>query len=185
MLERDWIYLEAASENLEEYLLSSQLYYPLGGSPKKRSGQGLLQLTIGNLLVTLARLQAIPWSGEEANRLSQFQDQVAEIQQRWKSNWISKAEKEFPVRLNLWKNCIQDWAAGEEHTLTGYRHQVRWRVILHLLSDEPSMRYHEDNLLTGLDSRLKYISSPGPFVWEQELQAGFPEEIYWYLYLSV
>jgi hypothetical protein len=185
MLERDWTYLEEASANLEDYLLSSQLYYPLGGFLKKHSDQGLLQLTLGNVLVTLARLQAITWSGEEAQRLDQFQDQVNDIRQRWRSNWILKAEKEFPARLNLWQTCIRDWAAGEEHTLTGYRHQVRWRVILHLLCDEPSMRYHEETMLTGLDSRLRQISHTGPFVWEKELETGFPKSIYWYLYLSI
>ncbi len=184
-LEQDWAYLEIAADSLEEYLLSSQLYYPLGSVRGSKSSRGMLQLTLGNLLVTLARLDAVNWQAELQKRLQDYHEQIAVIRQRWKSNWINKTDKEVIARLTLWRNCVQDWADSSEHSLAGYRHQVRWRVILHLLTDETHSRIQEDAMLSGLDSRLRLISKPGPFVWEEVLQAGFPQDQYWYLYLSM
>ncbi|NMC34993.1 MAG: hypothetical protein GYA36_21440 [Veillonellaceae bacterium] len=182
MLERDWAFLEVAVGGLEEYLQSSILYYPLGYT---RKAQGLLQLTLGNLLVTTARLQAIQWDGADKGKLDILLETVDAVRSRWRAGWNKKAEQEIPARLNLWKNSLRDWADNHEHTLAGYRHQVRWRVILHLLMAENGRHYHEESILAGLDSRLRMISTPGDFLWEPEIEQGFSKQVYWYLYLKV
>jgi hypothetical protein len=40
----------------------------------------------------------------------------------------------------------------------------------------------ERDLLHSLDQILRAVLAPGEFVWEPELQAGFPAEEDWYLY---
>lgn len=182
MLERDWAYLEAAAEGLEEYLHSSILYYPLGHAKKV---QGLLQLTLGNLLVTVTRLQAASWDAADAAKLEDLLGKVDFIRTRWAASWDKKADQEVPARLNLWQNTLREWADNREHSLVGYRHQVRWRVILHLLMAESSSYFREEAVLAGLDARLRMISTPGGFVWEPEIEKGFPRQDYWYLYLNV
>jgi len=182
MLERDWAYLEAALEGLEDYLQSSILYYPLGSAKKV---QGLLQLTLGNLQVTIARLQAVQWGVEEGRKLDRLLTEITTIQNRWSANWNKKAEQEIPARLNLWRNSLNDWAYSREHILVGYQHQVRWRVILHLLLAESGSLYREESILAGLDARLRMISTQGDFIWEPEIEQGFPQQVYWYLYLNV
>ena len=182
MLERDWAYLEAAAEGLEEYLHSSILYYPLGHAKKV---QGLLQLTLGNLLVTVTRLQAASWNAADAMRLEDLLSKIDVIRERWRASWQIKAEQEVPARLNLWQTTLREWADNREHSLAGYRHQVRWRVILHLLMEESGSFLREEAILAGLDARLRMISTPGGFVWEPEIETGFPRQVYWYLYLNV
>jgi hypothetical protein len=182
MLERDWAYLEAATENLEEYLHSSILYYPLGNTKKVK---GLLQLTLGNLLVTTKRLNAAQWNAEDLLRLAGFLSDIEDIHKSWRANWNKKTEQEVPARLSLWQNSLREWADHREHTLVGYRHQVRWRVILHLLISESGSHFREEQVLAGLDARLRMISNPGGFVWEPELEQGFSRQEYWYLYLNV
>jgi hypothetical protein len=182
MLERDWAFLEVAAGGLEEYLQSSILYYPLGNT---RKAQGLLQLTLGNLLVTTTRLKAANWDETEKLALNDLLERIEAIRKRWMAGWDKKAEQEIPARLNLWQNSLNEWADTREHTLAGYRHQVRWRVILHLLLTETVNRYHEESILAGLDSRLRMISTPGDFLWEPEIEQGFSRQTYWYLYLKV
>ncbi len=185
ILKQDWEFLEAAAGDLETYLLSSILYYPLGGARKSDSTQELLQLTLGNVLLTITRLQAVDLTEEEAGNLKALVERVEQVHQRWKSNWLVKAQQEIPARLTLWQNSLDEWAEKKDRHLAGYRHQVRWRVILHLLLKESGVQFVEDELLAGLDTRLKYISTPGVFIWEQEIQSGFPQTEYWYLYLSL
>ena len=182
MLERDWAFLEVAAGGLEEYLQSSILYYPLGNTNK---AQGLLQLTLGNLLVTITRLQAAQWNDADTKKLENLLEDIEAVRRRWKAGWNRKAEQEIPARLNLWQNSLREWADTREHTLVGYRHQVRWRVILHLLLTDDGSRYHEEGILAGLDSRLRMISTPGDFLWEPEIEQGFSKQTYWYLYLKV
>jgi hypothetical protein len=40
----------------------------------------------------------------------------------------------------------------------------------------------EADLLAALDRLLRAHFEPGAFAWEPELQAGFPETPFWYLY---
>ena len=37
-------------------------------------------------------------------------------------------------------------------------------------------------MLSGLDRYLKSVLKSDGFIWEVEVQRGFPKEIYWYLY---
>jgi hypothetical protein len=50
---------------------------------------------------------------------------------------------------------------------------------------ESSSYFREEAVLAGLDARLRMISTPGGFVWEPEIEKGFPRQDYWYLYLNV
>jgi hypothetical protein len=62
---KDWAFAHAAVEDLQAYLLSRELYWPLSPQKEERAAGQLLTLTPGNLLLSLKKLAAAAWKGEQ------------------------------------------------------------------------------------------------------------------------
>lgn len=169
--EQDKAYLEAGIPELGDYLLSKELYWPI-----RARGYSLPRLTIGGLLLAQARLEA---RGERiVSHLAQFEG----IRSKWRVAWETKAGREVGARMRLWSNFLADYLQNPENHADAYRHEVRYRVMLHLLLAELSKPPDEQEALSKLDGTLRAMLSPSGFIWEADLESGFPREVYWYLY---
>lgn len=183
ILERDWAFVREGVESLEQYLLSPELYWPLGRLAG--SGGGATQLTPGNLLLSQKRLNAVDWPPEEQQRLDEANRQIEAVRARWRANWAKKAQREVTARLKLWMDYVHEVGGESGRRSGGYAYEVRWRVILQILNealDTPMIT--EEQALANVDSRLRMITEAGEFVWEPEVERGFPREKYWYLYVK-
>ncbi len=182
-IDPDFIYIRTSVRDLEEYLLSGVLYWPLSVKGKGKLPPGATQLTIGNLLLSLKRLKAAaPTEKAEIDEISRIAEEVQGARRRWKSNWYKKAGEEVRSRLKQWDHYISELSSGENKH-GDYPYNIRQRAILGLLiedSDYPGLS--DRAYLDALDHRLIGHSRPAPFVWDETLQAGFPEDAYWYLY---
>ncbi len=180
--EGDRAFLKAAVADLESYLLSPQLYWALSLRGRGADG-GIDQLTVGNLLLVMKRLQALP--PDEQGDLDTLAARVQEIHERWPANWSRKAGQEFSARLKLWQNYLNDLFKDTGGFASGYPNAARWRAVLHLIkgaveNQDPS----ENDLVVLLDRRLRVVSIPGPFIWEPEVESSFPVEPYWFLHIA-
>ena len=184
--EHDWAYLQAALADLQDYILSNDLYRPLHLSHKPGSAQAP-QLTIGSLALTLANLSAQPLSGDQASDLAALKQRIDALRSEWRSNWGRKAAKEFGSRLNLWQQYIRELRGDPRGQARYYPGEVRQRTILQLLRAEilESIPAHEEEQVTLNDTLLRGLTEPGPFVWEAAVQAAFPASDYWFLYVQV
>lgn len=173
----DLVFLQAALPDLRDYILSSELYWPLRPERGAAAGLRLPQLTIGNLLLSMARLK-----GESAVEFEQIQA----LRDEWLSNWRRKAAREFESRLNLWQRYLLELRESAGRQPASFASEVRNRVILQLLRSETGgeLPPHVDEQLAGLDAILRGITRSGPFVWEPELQAAFPQQEFWFLYVT-
>ena len=154
-MQKDKLYLEAGVPQLEDYLLSEQLYYPLGLS--------LPQLTLGGILLSLRRL------GTQA---AQFEAQVEAVRSKWRSAWDAKSSREVKARSGLWMNYLSEYRDDPRAGVRLYSQNVRYRVMMSLLG-----KIEDDT-----DVFLKSVFREGSFVWEEECAPGFPRETFWYLY---
>ena len=170
-VEKDRAYLEAGIPELQSYLLSDELYWPITAR-----GFDLPRLTIGGLLLAATRLQA---RGEHIDNLM---SQLDTVRSKWRVAWETKAGREFQSRFNLWGNYLTDYRQNPEGFADSYPHEVRNRAMLELLQDEMPAELPERGALSSLDTALRSSLIPGPFIWELELQPGFPREEYWFLY---
>jgi hypothetical protein len=101
----------------------------------------------------------------------------------WQVRWEDKASHEFHARLFLWRDFLEEYRANPANHVDRYAYEVSRRVMLQLLSsDAVKVPQVEVELLEGLDTLLKSIFIPGPFIWEMVLADGFPRSTYWYLY---
>ncbi len=182
-LEQDLTYLRSTVPDLEQYLLSSALFWPLSARGKESAPVGATQLTIGNLLLSRRRLETAAVAGLLVSAdLASLSGEIDAIRSRWKSNWDQKAAREVASRLKQWDHYCSE-LSSEEGKRGDYPYNVRQRVMLGLLladldRPEPRDRAH----LELLDRRLKSVTRTAEFVWETALQSGFPPDEFWYLY---
>jgi hypothetical protein len=179
-LDKDWAYFRAAIPDVQDYLLSPELYWQLSGAG------GLLQLTIGNLLLSQKRLNSFTWPDVQRLELVKISGKLQQVRERWRANWMKKASLEFSNRLKRWGSYLSQRTRNQPGDSPAYAQQVRLRAILVLLYGEiQSPMKGEMEQLAALDQLLRKLAKPGPFVWESEISAGFDQDKYWFLYLSV
>jgi len=154
-IQNDIEYLSAGIPDLETYLLSKELYYPIGAR--------LPQLTLGGILLSLAR------AGLKAES---FRAQMESIRVKWRSAWDIKSEREVKARGVLWMNYLAEYRDDPKSGAKLYSQNVRYRAMLSLLGQTA----HES------DPLVKGIFKAGKFIWEEECAQNFPREPYWYLF---
>jgi len=186
ILENDYVFLRASVPEIEKYLLSDVLYYPITGDGGRQLSGDTTRLTMGNLLLSERRLGAASLPDPMNAEVVALLDRVKQLRNRWFSNWRKKVEVEIPNRLRLWKNYMDDWGENPHSAAGEYRYNVRLRVILELLLEETDQLFvSEKSLLHSLDLRLKGKGIPGPFIWDLQIVRAFPSDRFWYLYLKV
>lgn len=185
MIEEDIALLTLSIEELERYLISKELYWPLFTHPHMKTVNPRSRLTPGNLLLSVARLSCLSFEGERKILINAKLAEFNQIRFQWKSHWIIKAQMEHKTRLDLWHAYLQDLIDDRSYA-RNYTYSVRWRAILQLLGNE-EIQFSESALisLAAMDENLKAISHPDVFVWGSEIEPGFPEVNYWYLYRKI
>lgn len=162
----DLSFLAAALPELQDYLLSDELYWPLGSV-----GASLPRLTLGGLLLALRRC------GDE-----KFVRDADAVRYRWRAAWEAKARREAHSRLEQWKLFLEDLRQSREAHAQDYPGQVRVRVMLDLLLADLPPLPAVSAALDGLDRGLRAGFVPGEFLWENVLRSAFPQDTFWYLY---
>lgn len=173
----DMKYLQGAVSELEPYLLSHELYWPLGSGYTR--GMVSSRLSLGALLLTIKRLESSTGQGE----VSVLLEQVESASRQWRVHWQKKAAREFESRLNLWQNAFAELLDRPSQDQGLYSVEIRNRTMLDLLRvDAEGIPPHELTRLEGLDHRLKARLVPSGFIWEADLEPAFPRDKFWYLY---
>jgi hypothetical protein len=185
-LENDLAFLREAVPDLQNYLLSREIYWPLGGNVRISGGAHLPQLSIGNLAFAQARLSALKMADGQQSELSRLTEQIQVVRSEWLSNWRLKAGREFNARLHLWQHFMDDLREDRGQHSPFIGREIRNRVLLQLLSEnEAEVSTSDEKLLEVLDQILRGMTRPGPFAWETEISAGFPPDRFWFLYVAL
>ena len=178
----DLQYLQAGLDQLESYLLSKDIYRPIG-MQAARGQPPYPQLTLGWLLLACQRLQATAQTPAERMELERLSQQLDAMRSRWRTAWGSKAQAEFRARLNLWRDYLEEYRQEPAANLDRYAYEINRRLLLEILAPEAAQLPDSDvQALAGLDGWLKSAFIPGAFIWEPVLSASFPQPTYWYLY---
>jgi hypothetical protein len=167
--EQDLAYFRAGIEDLQDYLLSKELYWPLSGD--------MPRLTLGGLLLALYRIRA-----RQQRNIQDLTRQLNEVHAKWRVAWENKAIREIHARLDLWRNYLLDYRADPDEYANAYPHEVQYRTMVDLLAEELPSTVRELDPLVSLDRILKGYFVPGLFVWETGLASSFPRDEYWFLY---
>jgi hypothetical protein len=178
----DLTYLEACIIALKDFLLANDLYWPVGVNPP--AGEPPFpQLTIGGLLLSRERAKGRHLILEQELLLAKLLQNLHAVISDWRVAWSSKAAREYRMRLNMWRNFIEEYRKDPEGNADRYPFEARLRVMLHLLQAEADkLDSAELEMLAGLDKVLRTVFVTGEFVWDVDVMDGFPQEVYWYLF---
>jgi hypothetical protein len=180
--EYDLRYLQAGLIDLQGYLLSNELYWPVGASPP--TGEPPYpRMTLGNLLLAKARLQGHQLTQEQKVEFEKLGQRLEATRSEWRVAWGNKAKREFSARLSLWRDFLEEYRKKPEANVDRYPYEVTRRATLELLVPEAEQTPpEEEELLSGLDNLLKAVFVTGEFVWDEEIKDAFPKQNYWFLY---
>ncbi len=175
-------YIKAGLDLVEEYILSPDLFWPIGlraapGQPPYPS------LTISGILLMSKKVHGRKLSEEQQEELAGLDDRLNEVKTHWRVAWGKKVAGEFHSRLTLWGNFLDDYREDSKSSVDRYGYEVSRRVQLALLAQEADQIPRvEMELLNGLDKYLRSVFIPGEFIWEAELASSFPQDVFWFLF---
>jgi hypothetical protein len=178
-------FLEAMIQELEAYVLSRELFWPL--SPEHRTnGPPFPRMTIGNVLLTLDQLEAQreQFSPSQQAALRKLTLAWQQACGKWRVGLEGKAVVEMRSRLNLWRAYLDD-LEHQGNRAGVYTHEVHNRVKFERLADFVGQHGETDPYLESMqsqDARLLPRFSPGEFQWHPSLKQVYPKSTYWYLY---
>jgi hypothetical protein len=181
-VEYDLRYLRAGVPLLEQYLMSNEVYWPVG--VKAPAGETPYpRLTLGGLLLAQKRLHAQELDANQRSELAALDEEMDGVRSRWRVAWGSKASADFKARLRLWRDFLEEYRKDKNNNADRYPYEVSRRVLLQLVRpDADNLEQADRDVLAGLDSLLRAFVEPGQFIWEPKLESGFPHSDYWYLY---
>lgn len=179
---QDWAFARAGVSELQAYLLSKELYWQLSPLKEDRAAGRLPSLTPGNLLLSMRKLGALEWSGDQRSAFRVLEKQYTALRAQWRSAWLQKANREGAARLKLWQDYLEE-SAREGGRLVDYPFQLRWRTVIDLLvEDGVELPLPQAQVLHALDERLRILTQEAPFAWEDSASTVFPPDRFWYLY---
>jgi hypothetical protein len=186
IVNEDRALLYLAVDELQRYLLSNELYWPLFTNQKMKLVNPRSRLTPGNLLLCIKRLSFIPLDEDRRDLINSKIEQFEAICHEWKHHWLEKSQQEYAARMDLWHAYLQDLFEDHKSHALNYAYAVRWRVLLQLLEDTGVIPTEVASLtLSTLDDSLRNISEESDFIWGEEFIAAFPKDKFWYLYRNV
>lgn len=177
-------YLENMLDEIEPFLLSKEIFWPLSG--RLQNGRHYPNLSLGQLLLTLDELtaQAGAMELDQQRSFTDLEREFDELQQARPANLERKAMGELRQRLNLWRAYLTD-VIGSNRSASSYEFEVRHRVLLSRL--QVFTREGEDlealrRKVKRQDSRLRPVFRQGGFLWDTSVEALYPRPEYWFLY---
>ncbi|MCL5994606.1 MAG: hypothetical protein M1546_00950 [Chloroflexi bacterium] len=183
-LKLDLVFARVTAEQIDEYVHTEVLYYPIGAV----SGMQMPQLTIGTWLETAWRLKVLAamLSAEQQAAVDEAHAKVQRVRSRVPELYKQKARREFKSRLDTWTWYLDELLAREPTAIPpegqAYATLVHVRFKLDLLNADVAQMQDQGIRLTTNDRRLHTRFVNGPFVWEPELQPHLPAGQYWWLY---
>lgn len=181
-LRQDLKILEAMAAEMDEYLKSQTLFWPLSDS-------SLPRLTLGGFSMRqyrLSQLREMLEPGEQARldaAIERFNEALVEKVVRFEQH----AHEELHARLRQWSEYLRDLSKESFAAGDFYPSAVQTRVMIEALVDKLKMPPYEFNErvfteIEAYDKALRNYWRPGDFVWPDEWQPAYPRAVYWWLY---
>ncbi len=188
-VERDLEEAQAMVDSLERYVRGSEIY-GRAGSGGMFSMTQMPSLTLGALLMRLQRLQALrdTLTPEQQSQLDHMLAANERVHQEWHEHYQAKLEREAISRLKAMSIFFEELRDNPKMAASSYQPEALRRTIAQVLHDEMKKldlhAEHVESEMAGVDSRLRRWFNKGPFIWAKTLEAAYPENKYWWLYVQ-
>ena len=181
-LRRDLQILEAMAAEMDEYLRSQTLFWPMIKS-------NLPRLTIGGYLMRQHRLESLQdlLDDTEQERLNGAKDNFNTALVEKIVRFEGRAHDEMRARLRQWGEYLKELHDKSLGMGDYYKSHVQTRAMIAALVQKLRERPYEldervQEQLEIYDKVLRNYWTPGEFTWPVEWKPAYPESDYWWLY---
>lgn len=181
-LREDLKILEAMAAEMDKYLRSQVLFWPMSQS-------NLPRLTIGGYLMRQHRLQqlSIFLSETELTHRDKAMEIFSQALVEKVVRFEDRAHQEVHARLRQWGEYLKELHDRNLAVADYYHAHVQTRAMIAALIATLEMPPYElDERVTSqletYDRVLRNFWQPGEFIWPEEWQAAYPQPGYWWLY---
>jgi hypothetical protein len=184
--EIDLAVLAAETEELEEYIVKGEVYRTV--RVPTPAGVQQVQMSGGDVLTRLFRLE-----GERDRLPVEVRSQVKELALRargviysLRTRFHELLKREVKARIDSLNWFLDDVSGDPKRARTDYPYEIRNRQRIAGMVDELAEDFTLELKaeLKRVDERIRLIVQPAAFVWDSRLEAIFPRERFWYLYVS-
>ena len=182
--EHNLILVRAMLEDVEDYLLSNELFWPLDPSTL-RELPAHPRLTPGVLVLALEELntQSVQMTPGQQAEYQKLNLQMQRVTRKWPEAIGRKAAREMNSRLNLWRVYINDLFDKVERP-DNYVYEVRHRVIFERNREFATRQSETKEIIQAIrpiDASLQSFFTRREFIWDPRLRAAYPQKSYWFL----
>jgi hypothetical protein len=180
---------KAMAEGLDGYLKQDSLYGAVGGGGFF-SFNPMPALTIGALLMRLRRLHLLSdqLSAEQRQELDAAQKTHDAVSDEWRSHYDTRLNREALSRIKAIKPYLDEAASDPKLAARSYKPETLRRTIVEecLIAMAERGMEHDDlsKQARGMDQRLRRYLEPADFQWDHALEAVYPRERFWWLYMQ-
>ncbi len=180
-LDRDVRVVELMAANLTPYIYESELYGVMPGDYPR--------LTVGGLLMRLHRLSVLnkQLTLKQQITINEAQQQLAEVRRKWAVAYEGKIQQEIRARMITLAQCLTECEESPALCVDNFPSSLEKRVMVEVLKDEAQVRNvwtdELKGLLTSIDNRINRCAAKDEFCWDPRVQAAYPPEKFWFLYL--
>lgn len=179
-LQWDLAALEAMAAEMDDYLQSDVLFWPM-------SQADLPRLTLGGYLMRQHRLLGLRdlLSMQEQDRLHTAINQYHKALEEKVVRCEKRAHEELDARLRQWHSYLSEVKEGA--SIAYYESAVEPRAMIEALVAQLRVQPYQlqaelPQKLALLDRQLRQVWEPGQFIWPYEWKPAYPPEKYWWLY---
>lgn len=180
--------LERMIGSLEGYLKSNNLYGSVGGG--FLTGGTAPQLTPGAILLRIRRLNALRDQLDDRRQatLDKLIAQHNTIRTRYETPYQERLVREAHSRLDAMKRFFEECREDMSNCPRIYNPEVLRRTIVEEVLDDLNAHGYVsselDQKIIGTDKRLRGYLAPADYVWDNQLQAVYPQDKFWWQWMA-
>jgi hypothetical protein len=179
-IESDLDYLTYMADEMKDYLLSDEVYWHTAGP--------MAEGTLGGILVRMRRLYAAysQMSAEQKEAYDRAKTTIEGQLDKWRVQAENKARRELKARVGEWNRFIDELESDIEEYSAEWDNIVYLRTAIHLLMGirEDLISDEDAEAIAALDARYRTLAKPDAFAWDDAFAGEFPNEDFWWLYVS-
>ena len=180
-IERDLHTAHEMASRLKPYVYEPELYGLMPGD--------LPRLTVGGLLMRIARLSALSLSPAQQSTLDTIKKQLETIRKEWLVAYEGKIQREVKARIMSMNQFLDECADNAQNCADLYVSGVEKRVMLEALKDDAeALNFFSPEMkagIAGTDNKIhRFFAKSDQFIWNPLLQPAYPREKFWYLYTT-
>ena len=181
-LTHDLAILQEMATQMDDYLKSDTLFWPMGHS-------AMPKLTLGGYWLRQHRLTVLHHllDGAQLAQLSAAVKMFETAVSPWVVRTEHRAHTELAARIRQWDEYLRDLREKRGEQSGAYAAQVEVRAIIAALIDQLQQAPYQldEKLLQSIltqDKGLRARFASGDFVWPEEWQPAYPKPEFWWLY---